>query len=255
MALRTLILGGTSEARELAHRLASRDGLAVTVSLAGRTRHPVAYDVPVRTGGFGGAEGLARYLLENQIDLLIDATHPFAARISVNAAQAAVITGIRFFCLKRMPWVATKGDQWFGFEDAGSALAALGAERLKVFVALGRQELSALAAQPQHDYLVRSIEPVDPPVEVPNIHYILGRGPFAKADEIRLFSENRIERIVAKNSGGFASMAKLEAARELRIPVHLIDRPRLPEMPTVHSTAEAENLVLHLAASAEKRGV
>lgn len=253
MTRRILILGGTTEARDLAGRLAGRTGLEVTLSLAGRTAAPVRQPVPVRVGGFGGAEGLARHLAEQRIDLLVDATHPYAARISANAAAAAQIAGVPLLALRRPAWEAVEGDLWTLVESAQAAAAAIGDAPRRVFLALGRQELGPFEAAPQHAYLVRSVDPVEPPLAVPDATYLLDRGPFREEDEAALLAKHRIDAIVAKNSGGSATYGKIAAARRLGIEVMLIRRPDLPPANAVASVAEAEAAVDHWLSS--ERGV
>jgi precorrin-6A/cobalt-precorrin-6A reductase len=251
---RILILGGTTEARQLASRFAAN--YEVTLSLAGRTENPVAQGVPVRTGGFGGAEGLAGYLADNAVDLLVDATHPYAARISANAAQAAHIAGVPAVAIRRPAWEQRPGDRWTMVDDAAQAAGALGSARRKVFLALGRQELAPFEAAPHHAYLIRSVDPVEPPLAVPDATYILARGPFSEADDRALLQLHGIDAIVSKNSGGDATYGKIAAARALGIEVFLVRRPKLPDMPSGADVAEVLALVAHaLAAGAEKRGV
>ncbi len=248
---RILILGGTADARALAARLAGEPSLAVTLSLAGRTREPAAQPVPVRIGGFGGAEGLAAYLAAARIDRLVDATHPFAARISANAAMAAQRAGVPILALRRPTWQRRPGDRWSEVDmlaDAPAALGALGAGPRRVFLAIGRQEAGLFEAAPQHFYLVRSVDPAD--AALPDAAYILSRGPFALADELALLREHRIDAVVAKNSGGEATYAKIEAARQLGIDVVMVRRPAVPDGPAVESWEAA---AAHLLGSA-KRG-
>ena len=251
---RILILGGTSEARQLAGRLAGRPGLAVTLSLAGRTADPLAQPVAVRVGGFGGADGLAAYLQAERIDCLIDATHPYAAGISANAAAAAAATGVPLLALRRPPWTQIPGDRWFEVADAEAAVAALGASPRRVFVALGRQEIAAFAAAPQHHYLVRSVDPVDPPLPVPHADYVRGRGPFSEEDDRALLIRHGIERLVAKNSGGSATYGKIAAARALALPVIFLRRPPLPAVPEVVSVEAVLAAIAHAIPPAD-RGV
>jgi precorrin-6A/cobalt-precorrin-6A reductase len=244
---RILILGGTAEARRLAERLAPRRDLAVTLSLAGRTANPAAQAVPVRIGGFGGANGLAEYLAAERVDLLIDATHPYAAIMSANAAQAAAAAGIRLLALRRPPWTAVAGDRWIDVADVSAAAAALGREPRRVFLALGRKELAPFAAAPQHHYLIRSVDPVEPPLAVPHATYVTGRGPFAEADDRVLLAAHRIEIVVAKNSGGAATYSKIAAARGLGLAVVLLRRPPLPEVMAVESIEDAVHWIDHAA--------
>jgi precorrin-6A/cobalt-precorrin-6A reductase len=255
MLQKIFILGGTTEARQLAGKLAQYGDVSVTLSLAGRTESPVAQGVPTRSGGFGGAEGLAAYLREEQINLLIDATHPYAANISRNAAEAAEMAGVPILALRRPAWEPVEGDRWTLVADVAEVVQALGAEPRKVFLALGRQEIAEFAAAPQHAYVVRSVDPVEPPLDVPDATYILARGPFAEADELELLRAHRIDAIVAKNSGGGATYGKIAAARTLGIEVILFRRPALPDVPAAASVSELLGKVDHWLKPAEKRGV
>jgi precorrin-6A/cobalt-precorrin-6A reductase len=236
---RILILGGTTEARRLAERLAERRDLAVTLSLAGRTANPAAQPVPVRIGGFGGAQGLAAYLAAERIDALIDATHPYAAMISANAAEAAGAAGVPVLALRRPAWVAVAGDCWTEVDDAHAALRALGAAPRRVFLALGRNEVAAFVAAPQHFYLVRSVDPIEPPLRVPQARYVTGRGPFTQTNDHALLLDHDIEIVVAKNSGGDATYGKIAAARALGLAVIMLRRPALPDVAAVATVAEA----------------
>jgi precorrin-6A/cobalt-precorrin-6A reductase len=233
-----LILGGTAEARTLAGKLAGDPRFAVELSLAGRTRAPAEQPVPVRVGGFGGAEGLVAYLRQKGISILIDATHPYAAQISRNAAEAAEISSVPLVALRRSAWQRQPGDRWIEVDGVADAVDALGEVPRKAFLTLGRQELLPFEAAPQHHYLVRSVDPVEPPLSVPNAVYLTARGPFEQPDEARLLQDHGIEAIVAKNSGGPASYGKIAAARELGIDVVLIRRPDLPDVPSVETVEE-----------------
>lgn len=247
MAPRVLLLGGTTEARALATRLAGRAGLDVILSLAGRTEKPAPQPVPVRIGGFGGATGLRDYLRAEKIAAVVDATHPYAARMSFNAAEACAATGVPLLALRRAPWVPVAGDRWREVADVPAAVAALGAVPRRVFLALGRNEVRVFEAAPQHAYLVRSVDPVVPPLAVPEAAYVLGRGPFGEEDDRAMLAGHGIEVIVAKNSGGSATYGKMAAARALGIEVVLIARPAVPEVPAVETPAEAEQwLLAHL---------
>ncbi|TKT76694.1 cobalt-precorrin-6A reductase [Aquamicrobium sp. LC103] len=255
MTHRILILGGTTEARQLSRLLGEDGRYDVTLSLAGRTRAPAAHAVPVRVGGFGGAEGLAGYLREYRTDILVDATHPFAARISGNAAVAAALAGVPLLVLRRPEWRPVEGDRWIEVDGVAQAVAALGTEPRGVFVALGRQELAPLEAAPWHRYVIRSVDPVEPPLALPAATYLLARGPFGLDDELALFERHRVEAVLAKNSGGEATYSKLEASRKLGIEVFLVRRPALPEVASAATPVEAMTMVSHLAVSLAKRGV
>jgi precorrin-6A/cobalt-precorrin-6A reductase len=245
---RILILGGTTEARRLAERLGERADMAVTVSLAGRTTAPAAQGAPVRIGGFGGAEGLAQYLTTERVDALIDATHPYAAIISANAAAAAAVTRVPLLALRRPPWAPLPGDSWIEVADTAAAVEALGEAPRRVFLTLGKTEIGAFARAPQHHYLVRSVEPVDPPLAVPHASYVTGRGPFTESGDLALLVAHSIDVIVAKNSGGTATYGKIAAARVLRLPVILLRRPALPDVPTVETLEDVMTWLDHAIA-------
>jgi len=253
--MKILILGGTTEARELAGVLAGRADFAVTLSLAGRTMTPVPQPVPVRVGGFGGAEGLAAYLRDEKIGALIDATHPYAAVMSLSAAQAAEITGVPFLALRRAAWQQMQGDQWIEAGNVAEAIEALGKAPRRVFLALGRKEIEPFEAAPQHIYLVRSVDPVDPPLAVPHAIYLTARGPFSEADDRALLERHRIDVIVAKNSGGPASHGKIAAARALHLPVVVLPRPALPEAESVQKVEDVVAWLDHAVTAAATRGV
>ncbi|MER8478880.1 cobalt-precorrin-6A reductase [Mesorhizobium sp. M1163] len=260
MTHRILILGGTTEARQVAGILSVRSDLAITLSLAGRTENPAAQGVPVRVGGFGGVDGLALYLHETDVDLLIDATHPYAAQISANAAEAARRSGVPIVALKRPGWEPAEGDQWTLVDGVTSSVTALGSAQRRVFLALGRQEITAFEAAPQHHYLIRSVDPVEPRLTVPDATYLLARGPFQEPDEHSLLQEHRIDVVVSKNSGGEATYGKIAAARALGIEVVMIRRPALPDVTsaeTVESLAAMVDhfLVSHVLGPAADRGV
>lgn len=252
--MNVLILGGTSEARQLAGRLAGRTGLKVTLSLAGRTAHPAAQPVPVRLGGFGGVAGLANYLAAERIGALIDATHPYAGTMAAHAADAAAHTRTPIIALKRPAWATTGGDNWIEVDNVAAAVAALGAPARRVFLTIGRNEVSAFETAPQHSYLIRSVDPIEPPLALPQAHTILARGPFSEDDERALMTQHRTEFVVAKNSGGTATYAKIAAARALGVAVVILKRPRLPEVPTVATIGEALAWLDHLPSSTA-RGV
>lgn len=226
--MRVLILGGTSEARELSTLLTPDRRFDVTVSLAGRTRAPEPQASPVRVGGFGGVEGLEDWLREKKIDAVVDATHPFAERISANAVAACAAAGLPLGSIVRPPWTRAPGDVWTEVANAMAAAEALGQAPRRVFLSVGRLELPAFAAAPQHDYLARTI---DPPGDVPlppHLTLIAERAPFDLEAETCLMGERRIEVLVSKNSGGAATYPKIEAARRLGVPVIMIARPAKP---------------------------
>lgn len=161
-------------------------------------RSPVEQPVPMRSGGFGGAAGLADFIRTEGFDILVDATHPYAARISANAVEAARLADIPLVVLSRPVWPRQPGDTWQSVHTVGQAVTTLGTTGRRVFLALGRQELLPFEAAPQHSYLIRSVDPVEPPLTAPNARYITARGPFLTEDEIRMLEENRIEVVISK---------------------------------------------------------
>jgi precorrin-6A/cobalt-precorrin-6A reductase len=237
--LRVLLLGGSTEASALARQLASTDGYDVTVSYAGRTRERVETPGRVRVGGFGGIDGLVRHLLDEQVDVLVDATHPFAAVMPHHVARACGLAGIPGLRVRRPPWEAVVGDTWHDVSDleaAADAIEALGARR--VFLTTGRQELAPFARARGVWFLVRAIEPPHP-MPLAQATVILARGPFLVESERALMIEHRIDIVVSKNSGGTAAAAKLAAARELGLPVVMVARPDPPALPYVATVTEA----------------
>ncbi|MCY1140085.1 cobalt-precorrin-6A reductase [Actinoplanes sp. Pm04-4] len=232
---RVLILGGTSEARALAGALR---GYTVITSLAGRTSSPLLPAGEVRIGGFGGVDGLAAYLAAQRIDVVVDATHPFAATISANAAQAATRAGVPLVVLRRPGWVEQPGDVWHRVRTLEEAAASLTGRR--VFLTTGRQGIAAFA-EVDAWFLARSVEPPEPPMPR-RLEVLLDRGPYSLEGERRLLAEHRIDVLVSKDSGG--PDAKLVAARARGIPVVMIDRP--PAAATAHTVATVAEAVERL---------
>lgn len=222
-----LILGGTTEARELAAALTARPGLRVTTSLAGRVSRPGTVTGEVRIGGFGGAEGLANWLREERVDALVDATHPFAAAITANAARAAAATGVPAVVLRRPGWRPGPEDRWHSVPSLDAAADLLPGLGRRVFLTTGRLGLAAFARLTDLHFVVRSVEPPEPPLP-PRTEVLLARGPFTVADERALLESHCVDVLVTKDSGGAATAAKLTAARELALPVVVVRRPELP---------------------------
>jgi precorrin-6A/cobalt-precorrin-6A reductase len=232
--LRLLILGGTSEANALARRIADEPAIAPVLSLAGATANPAPAPIPQRIGGFGGAEGLAAYLKAERIDAVVDATHPFATRMSANAVAACRAAGAPLVVFTRPPWTRQEGDRWTEVASTDEAVDALGAARQVVFLTQGRLQLGAFARAPQHRYVVRAI---DRPAEfdaLPEGKLVLAKGPFSLADELELMRNEAIETLVTKNSGGGATYPKIEAARLLGVGVVIVARPTAPDAETLH---------------------
>ncbi|MGN8261056.1 cobalt-precorrin-6A reductase [Pseudomonas sp. SMSB3] len=218
---RILLLGGITEALAVARQL----GPEHVYSLAGIGRVPQDLACTVRVGGYGGAEGLATYLGEAGISLLIDATHPYAAQISRNAASAARAVGIPYWALRRPAWQAQAGDDWREVEDWPGLIEALKPFRRPLFT-LGREPLQHLEEiPPEQFWTLRALEacPGNARCEV-----IGARGPFRLDDERALFARRGIDVLVSKNSGSAATEPKLEVARERRVPVLVLKRPELP---------------------------
>lgn len=211
-------------------------GLAAIYSYAGRTDAPVAQPIPVRVGGFGGVEGLIRYLRDQRISHVIDATHPFAAQISGNAVAACATLGLPLIALERAPWMAQAGDRWTHVPDIGAAVAALPDAPGRVFLAIGRQYLAVFAAKAHH-YILRLVDaPTEAPL--PGATVLIARGPFGVAGDTALLHSHRVTHVVAKNAGGEGAVAKLVAARALQIPVILIGRPWIPPRRAVERVDE-----------------
>lgn len=236
---RVLILGGTTEAAALTRALTARPELDVTTSFAGRTGSPTAPAGRTRVGGFGGPAGLADHLRAEAVDVLVDATHPFAARMRWNAAEAATAVGTPRVRLERPPWHPAAGDRWVTVPDlAGAAAAITAGGHRRVLLTTGRTELAPFRACRGVWFLVRSIEPPDPQ-PLPDASVVLDRGPFTVAGERRLLADHGIDAVVTKNSGGEAVGAKLVAARELGLTVIVVDRPPSPPGPLARSVGEA----------------
>ncbi len=250
--MNVLILGGTTEASAIARGLAGDPAIRAVLSLAGRTRAPALPAIPARRGGFGGVDGLVRHLREQRVDVLVDATHPFAAQMSRHAFMAAGEAGVARLAVIRPEWVAEPGDAWTVAPDMAAAAIALGAKARRVFLTVGQQELAPFIAAPWHEYLIRSVEPPDPAALPPRARCIAARGPFQVEAERRLLAAERIEVLVTKNSGGSATQAKLAAAGALGLPVVMVARPAAPPGPAAPDAAEA---LAWLRDHAARRGV
>jgi precorrin-6A/cobalt-precorrin-6A reductase len=237
--MRVLLLGGSTEASVLANAIAADRRFKTVLSLAGRTATPRSHPIPMRSGGFGGADGLARYLRNEAIDALIDATHPFASRMSHNAIEAASASGIPLLAIERPAWEKQPGDIWIEAPDIDNAVQRLGDVWRTVFCAIGGLALHALQSAPQHTYIIRLIDAPPTPIMLPSFSIIQARGPFSTEADIALFQERKIEIVLAKNSGGVATISKIEAARALRLPVVMVKRPFIPPRIAVAIAAEA----------------
>jgi precorrin-6A/cobalt-precorrin-6A reductase len=256
-----LILGGTSEASKLVDLLTCHPEIKAILSLAGRTKNPVLPEIipacteglgkekelfPHRIGGFGGAKGLAAYIKEQKITTLICATHPFARKMPFNAQEAAKLTGTPLLYLLRPAWKREPGDNWIEMESHKKAVEYLNnaqilktdARNLNIFLTVGRLEIGEYAAASRHHYIIRSIDEIREKL-LKNAVYITARPPFSVEDEEILLKEHKIDYIISKNSGGKATEAKIIAARNLSIPIIMINRPLRPEGLHVEKAEEA----------------
>ena len=232
---RLLVLGGTGEAIDLAARAAELPGLFIVSSLAGRTRNPRMPEGDFRVGGFGGADGLANYLRDEDIDLVIDATHPFAARITANAAAACDSAARPILALRRPQWRPEPDDHWIEVDTVVESAAAAGEHGHRVFVTVGRTEFGPFRDRPDLWLLVRLMEATVDPLGIADGMTVVARGPFDAEDEMELMTEHRIDCVVTKNSGGDATYGKIAAARSLGLPVIMVRRPATPEIDAVET--------------------
>ncbi|QNP48425.1 cobalt-precorrin-6A reductase [Diaphorobacter aerolatus] len=224
-----LLLGGTFDAHVLSLQLQAA-GIAATYSYAGATLNRRTSALPTRVGGFGGVEGLMRYLQEHRITHVIDATHPFAAQMSRHAIEACGALDIPLIAMERPVWQARPGDRWTHATDMSAAAALLPATARRVFLAIGRKQLAAFSQlAKRYRFILRVIDPQQTPLLADEHELIIARGPFALEDELALLQKHLVDCIVSKNAGGKDTYAKIEAARELQIPVIMVDRPSLPE--------------------------
>lgn len=246
--MKVLILGGTTEASALARALAEQE-IPALFSYAGRVAAPKPQPLPTRIGGFGGTDGLAAFLAEEHITHLVDATHPFAERMSRHAVAAAERTGTELIALTRPPWAPQHGDRWQRVAGIEAAVEALAGPPQRVLLAIGRMHLAAFAARPEHHYVLRLVDRPDTPPPLPRHTLTVDRGPFTRAGDLALLREHGVERLVCKNAGGAGAAAKLEAARELGLPVVMIDRPALPPRREAHGVDEVLDWLGHGAAS------
>jgi precorrin-6A/cobalt-precorrin-6A reductase len=258
-SMRVLILGGTTEASALAQLVAADRRFETTLSLAGRTLNPRMQPVRTRRGGFGGIDGLVTWLQQEAIEVVIDATHPYAAQISFNAVAASQRLAIPLATIVRPSWQPQPDDVWREVASAEAAADALGPEPKRVFLSLGRQELGAFAGRPQHHYIARTIDPPESIALPPDIRLVFDRGPFDRQAETALLRQERIDVVVSKNSGGAATYPKIEATRELGIPVVMIARPPKARGHALENAEGAvawlEQQLAHRATSCSARGV
>jgi precorrin-6A/cobalt-precorrin-6A reductase len=257
--MRVLILGGSTEASELARLIAADRRFETTLSLAGRTLTPREQPVPTRRGGFGGIDGLVAWLQQDATEAVVDATHPYAAQISFNAVAACQRLAIPLATIFRPSWQPQPDDLWHDVANFDAAANALGPEPKRVFLSLGRQELGVFAERPQHHYIARMIDPPEGIALPPDIRLLFDRGPFDRQTETVLLRQERIEVMVCKNSGASAVYPKIEATRGLGIPVVMIARPHKAHGHALENPEGAigwlEQQLVHRATSGSPRGV
>lgn len=241
MTKSVVILGGTTEARKLANLLVETYGnaLCVVTSLAGRTANPRLPKGGIREGGFGGVDGLTTYLRDVKPDLLVDATHPYAAQISTHAVEAAIQTETPHVMLSRPAWTEEDGDRWVHVPDITTAVHEISRRSDACLVTTGINNIAAFAPIITTKLFVRLIEAPKKPLPIPDAEIVIGTPPYKKDDEIALFRLLGIDLIISKNAGGGGTVAKIQAARALGIEVIMVDRPSMPDCVTVTSVKDA----------------
>lgn len=243
MSGQVLILGGTAEARELAAALHA-DRVQVVSSLAGRVSRPRLPPGEVRIGGFGGPEAMASWLREHDVATVVDATHPFAKRISASAGRACSAAEVELLRLERPGWSERPGDRWHWVDGLPAAAQLVPRLGRRVLLTTGRQGLAAFAGVESAWFLVRCVDPPEAALP-PHSEVLLDRGPYELEGELELIDRHRIDLVVTKDSGGAHTSAKLEAARERGLPVVMVRRPRRPDVPTVTTVTDALAWVAH----------
>ena len=255
--MRVLVLGGSTESSELSPLLAADGRFEVVLSLAGRTLNPKKQPVPLRSGGFGGINGLVAWLRENRTEAVIDATHPFAAQMSANVVEACAQLGLPLASIDRPAWQPQPGDHWVSVDSAAEAALAISETPRRVLLTVGRLELSAFTSAPQHRYVARMVDAPGDMALPPDMKVLLARGPFDAASEAALLDDENIEVVVSKNSGGSAAFAKIAAARERGLVVVMIARPHKPRGELMPNPVDAMAWLdrLHQTLSRSARGV
>ncbi len=243
--MKILLLAGTSEANRLAEGLTDA-GHEVIASLAGATRVPRALSCETRIGGFGGADGFLDWMRANQPDLVLDATHPFANRISARTSDLCKELGVAYLQVLRPPWVPDAAKRQIEVASVAEARTHV-APGSRLFLATGRQTLDQFHAFADCYLICRQIDPPEGPFPFPNGEFLIGRPPFSVEDEIALFQKLSIDWLIVKNAGGAASYSKIDAAAELDIPVLMLRRPPQPDAPKVASVEAALEWVADLA--------
>ena len=255
MPEKLLILGGTREAYQLAENLdiqLPQENLNFISSLAGSTKKPNIPAGKFRTGGFGGLAGLKNFLVKEKISLLVDATHPFAENISKNALLASTDLGLPFLVLNRPPWVKHSNDQWIEVSSLKNAVKYLKNVEKKtgslfstgsIFLTTGNKELWLFQNFLNYHFLVRTVDDPELVSEWPQATFLKDRGPYTLENEINLLEKQKISMLVAKNSGGISTYAKIEAARHMKIPVLMVRRPEMIPAKSCQTVNEAVDWV------------
>ncbi len=236
--VKVLLLAGTSEAADIAKYLVRSERITAIASLAGATRAPKDLGLPMRIGGFGGAQEFASYLKDQNVDIVIDATHPFASKMTQRTARICGELGVKYLLVQRPGWVPEAGDKWFPVKDIPAVKALIPAGST-VFLATGRQTLAQFSGMQDCRILCRVIDPPESEFPFENGRFVVGRPPFSVREEVDFFRSEGVDWIVVKNSGGERSKSKLIAARELGLPVAMIERSVVPDCEVVSSSEEA----------------
>ncbi|MEM6938989.1 MAG: cobalt-precorrin-6A reductase [Pseudomonadota bacterium] len=244
--MRILLLGGTREAGALADALAKR-GCDAIYSYAGRTAAPPSQPIPTRIGGFGGIEGLRRYLMTQKITHVVDATHPFAAQMSWHCFEACGTLDLPLLRLERPAWAPGPADIWHRFTSLEDIVDALPPNPSRIFLAIGKEQIDLFASRSEHFYLLRFVDPPRGNLPLPHAHVTIARGPFDVAGDLALLQKWAITDVISKNSGGTGARAKLDAARALQLPVLMADRPSLPRTATAGTPYEVLRWLDHVA--------
>lgn len=233
-----LILAGSGEARKLIDFLLKDQSVDVVSSLSGATRHPKALTGKNRNGRFGGRDSQRAYILNENFDLVIDATHPFAAKISERTMDICREISIPCLHVRRLEWTAQEGDNWTMLDHPEDAAKHI-PDGSTVFLATGRSTLESFSNLGGRKLICRQIDPPDGEFPFENGSYLVGSPPFSVVDEEKLFARLGIDFLIVKNAGGLPSRTKLDAARTLGIEVLMLKRPPLPDGPCVQSVGEA----------------
>lgn len=236
--VKVLLLAGTSEAIGIAEGLACIENVDAAASMAGATRAPRELAVPLRTGGFGGETGFAAFLKERGIDLVVDATHPFAARMTATSSKVCAGSGVPYLRVERPAWIAKVGDSWHAVDTVQQARDLI-PSNARIFLGTGRQTLMEFGVFDDCHILCRVIDPPQSRFPFEGGKFVVGRPPFSVQHEVDLFRKERIDWLVVKNSGGWRSKSKLDAARELGLPVVMFNRPARPNAPLVETVEDA----------------